>query len=912
MTFIELYNSEPFIKVFKEIENFTETKLKKYNTKFNHKSLGDGKEIFDAVWGNVEFSGGEIYILDSPLLQRLRKIKQLGLAYFVYCGSDYSRFYHTIGVTYLADRMVTSLNKSRNESEIDEEKKQYFRVIVRLASIFHDVGHMFLSHVSEHYFGRSPLYRRHMLIESMLGEFEKKARKSVSLHELLSCMMVNTKEVRKLLKNVTTKLNCDIISKKDYNLDDLVEYISSLIVGVPIDGEIFPYHNIVNGSIDADKCDYLSRDSHVTRVPVAVDISRITQKLSVIETTEDDINKSDLWNEDADKKEKIYELAMKDSAEKALFQLCIARTILFESVYYHHKVLTAETEFRSILNELSNLNKPIFNTFDEILSFSDDEFNSYFFNILKRGKDDEDKNRIDMIRKQLLKLNERELAKRIVCFMPDYLEGDQSNKEALFDSVLVTIGSREEESLLYEVKTDYIKIRTLLNKNKLNITDINIFVIQAPVNIYGHSKIQVPIKMHNGIPRDFRGYEIIDSRETSSSASFVVTDEDEKLLVFFALEKVIYRKFNIRLKVECMSCAKFEQMDMAKNCKALFEQGYYNDTPELIRDELINKYISKDRISKIEKKFKSYEGPDGYQLSESSIKLFYKQIMSACKNKNQCKNIIDGIYVLFEKSLVIDRGYFGKVKAKISELDINEKVLYVVPLGGPRDSAMHISYFWNDIKFDELSIQTVTSLEKMLESYDTDYVMFFDDGSFSGIQSISIIQEYMGIVGKDIKTQEKHVEALNENLREKLRRKKIIFFFLAFNKSNEKRLRDEMNSIGLTNLQFVYVEDLSLKCLEKKEDSIFKDEDQRKVVKDFLYDIGLEIMYSCKKEDDKYKDGWNEIRIKEAALGYNDAQQMVFLKSSVPTYTITAFWQEKGLVNGWTWQPLFKRTQKDN
>lgn len=57
---------------------------------------------------------------------------------------------------------------------------------------------------------------------------------------------------------------------------------------------------------------------------------------------------------------------MKDSAEKALFQLCIARTIMFDSVYYHHKVLTAETSFRSIIDQLAHMDSPIFVSFAEI------------------------------------------------------------------------------------------------------------------------------------------------------------------------------------------------------------------------------------------------------------------------------------------------------------------------------------------------------------------------------------------------------------------------------------------------------------------------------------------------------------------------------------------------------------------
>ena len=121
------------------------------------------------------------------------------------------------------------------------------------------------------------------MITTLLDEFERKAGKKPALHELLGCMIVNTGAVHELLEIVAKKIK-GLLSGCNYTIDEMVEYISALIVGVPVDREILPYSSIVNGPIDADKCDYLSRDSHVTRVPVAVDVSRITQKLSVVES----------------------------------------------------------------------------------------------------------------------------------------------------------------------------------------------------------------------------------------------------------------------------------------------------------------------------------------------------------------------------------------------------------------------------------------------------------------------------------------------------------------------------------------------------------------------------------------------------------------------------------------------------
>jgi len=93
--------SLPEIKWLKdEIDDFVDIIFEKhkYNDTLEIKLTDGGKEIFDSVWGPVEFNAAEIAILDSPLLQRLRKIKQLGFANYVYCGADYSRFHHTIGV----------------------------------------------------------------------------------------------------------------------------------------------------------------------------------------------------------------------------------------------------------------------------------------------------------------------------------------------------------------------------------------------------------------------------------------------------------------------------------------------------------------------------------------------------------------------------------------------------------------------------------------------------------------------------------------------------------------------------------------------------------------------------------------------------------------------------------------------
>lgn len=688
MSFYDLFQEEAFKPFYDEVEEFTRRKLEDYNNHLESIKLsGRSKEIFDAVWGNIEFSAGEMYILDSPLLQRLRNIKQLGLAYFVYCGSDYSRFYHTIGVVFLADRMATALNKSDIGSK---KEKAYFKGVVRLGAIFHDVGHMFLSHVSEHYFAGSPLYPRHEDINNMLEEFGRRAGKSIALHELLGCMMVNTCQVKRLLVCVGKFLEGNLLEKKA-DVDKLVEYISSLIAGVPVDRDILPYSSIINGPIDADKCDYLSRDSHVTRVPVAVDISRLTQKLNVVVSK--DINKSTLWHIESDDSKPYRELAMSDSAEKALFQLCIARTIMFDSVYYHQKVLTAETELRSLINKLANLKKEkLFTSFLEILEYTDDDFNQYFFNQIASCRDEEDASVIRKVQKEWEAIYSRNMAKRIACILPEFLEGTQSDQDKLFDPVLTKLNSLEEKELLDDVHREYQKVCDLLGGEFDD--DNNIFIIQSPMMVYGHNKIQVPIHLSNGDKREFRGYELVNSRETSSSASYVVTNAENKNWMYLALEKVLYQKYHILMKSECSACGKFDPEEDRSYFVKLLNKGYYDETPELIKDFYLQHNLSDSQIQDIQEKFSKYEGPGGYKVGKKQLYSFFKQVISACDKKEQAGIIISGMHHLLMDALFIDRKFVvDNISAVWENADIAGEELAIVPLGSLKDSGKHIIYY---------------------------------------------------------------------------------------------------------------------------------------------------------------------------------------------------------------------------
>src|SRR5688572_9380665 len=69
------------------------------------------KVLNDPIWHTVRLESWEVVLLDSPLLQRLRGIHQLGLAFYVFPGAGYSRFEHSVGVLHQAQRFIDGINR---------------------------------------------------------------------------------------------------------------------------------------------------------------------------------------------------------------------------------------------------------------------------------------------------------------------------------------------------------------------------------------------------------------------------------------------------------------------------------------------------------------------------------------------------------------------------------------------------------------------------------------------------------------------------------------------------------------------------------------------------------------------------------------------------------------------------------
>jgi len=98
-------------------------------------------KIYDAVHGFIHFNDLESALIDTEVFQRLRYIHQLGISYMVYPGGTHTRFEHSLGTMHLATKIFDQVAR--------EEDRDYFRQMVRLAALCHDLGHLPFSHVAE-------------------------------------------------------------------------------------------------------------------------------------------------------------------------------------------------------------------------------------------------------------------------------------------------------------------------------------------------------------------------------------------------------------------------------------------------------------------------------------------------------------------------------------------------------------------------------------------------------------------------------------------------------------------------------------------------------------------------------------------------------------------------------------------
>jgi HD superfamily phosphohydrolase len=232
-----------------------------------------------------------VRIIDTAASQRLRYIRQLGLAHLVYPGATHTRFDHALGVYHLTRSALRYL-KERNPVPPDVWEGEE---LIPYAGLLHDIGHYAFSHALE----------------------ELEPDQLPGNHEAVSSHFFESPELQAALEELGP---------------GAADRIYGLIRGT----EALPLRGLVSGSLDLDKMEYLRRDARFCGVPYGeVDGDRLIQGLVML----------------PDPESGVYEVGVSEKAVSSLESLLFAKYQMFRNVYWHHGVRAATALYKRIVEE---------------------------------------------------------------------------------------------------------------------------------------------------------------------------------------------------------------------------------------------------------------------------------------------------------------------------------------------------------------------------------------------------------------------------------------------------------------------------------------------------------------------------------------------------------------------------------
>ncbi|MCQ2079155.1 MAG: HD domain-containing protein [archaeon] len=240
-------------------------------------------------------------ILNRHEMQRLRGVRQLGLANLVFPGANHSRFEHCLGAYHLAGEMAHSISLSQEDS-----------LAVRAAGLLHDICHAPFSHTLE------------SIMEEATGQDHMELARNLVFGRIKTCrdrdaeLFSGEDTIAEILdaNGVDPRIVCDLIA-----YPETTSYESSLNSFLGGRDDHIPskdyIHQIIHGPVDCDQMDYLMRDAHYTGVVMGqIDTERLLSTMRVVNDR----------------------ICISRGGAPAAEGLMVSRSLMYTSVYFHPTV----------------------------------------------------------------------------------------------------------------------------------------------------------------------------------------------------------------------------------------------------------------------------------------------------------------------------------------------------------------------------------------------------------------------------------------------------------------------------------------------------------------------------------------------------------------------------------------------
>lgn len=246
--------------------------------------------VRDPLWNNIRLDPLALALVDTGAMQRLRYVRQLGLAHLVYPGATHTRFEHALGTYHLA-RLTLGILQERGDLRALPADEA---AVVRAAALLHDIGHYPFAHALEE-----------------IG---------APHHEDVGRTLITSGDVARLLVERIAP--------------DAPARVAALIGG----RSESPLQGLVSGSLDLDKIEYLKRDALMCGVPYGeIDVDRLINSLTLVQVSAGGSSRS--------------VIGVTEKGLSALESLLFAKYQMYRNVYWHHAVRSATVMYKRIVGD---------------------------------------------------------------------------------------------------------------------------------------------------------------------------------------------------------------------------------------------------------------------------------------------------------------------------------------------------------------------------------------------------------------------------------------------------------------------------------------------------------------------------------------------------------------------------------
>jgi len=242
----------------------------------------------DPLWNNIRVDELTLRLIDTDVFQRLRYVRQLGLAYLVYPGATHTRFEHAVGAYHLARVTLATMAERDGLGGANAEEQ----AVIRAAALLHDVGHYPFSHALEE-----------------IGQLH---------HEDVARPLITAGAIADFLAESIAA--------------DAPRRVFELVSGASRS----PLQGLISGSLDLDKIEYLKRDAFMCGVPYGeIDVDRLTNSLLVLDDPESG----------------RPAIGVLEKGLSALESLLFAKYQMYRNVYWHHAVRSATAMYKRMVED---------------------------------------------------------------------------------------------------------------------------------------------------------------------------------------------------------------------------------------------------------------------------------------------------------------------------------------------------------------------------------------------------------------------------------------------------------------------------------------------------------------------------------------------------------------------------------